>query len=472
MAEQIIFSIAQEILKNLASQALQEFGTVLGVKEELKKLGITISTVKDVLLDAEEKQKHSRSVAGWLARLKHVAYDADDLLDQVATKALLRVAETHTITRPFRDFNFSYNIAPKVKEIREKLELIAKDRQQFEFVVVNEEKRVSSSRREEISFMDRFHAPLRMAEKLRTFILRPKCRPVLGSFVEVLISSFSYLRVLDLSYSNLKELPDSVGKLKLLRYIDLTANGPVEKLPNSVCKLLNLQTLCLHLCRQLQELPADFGKLTRLRHFSISPKFGCLPEKLIQSLTSLQTLTVSRSETLTSLSEGVQCLTSLTKLVIILCSKLESLPKGIENLHSLKTLFIGSCQELKFTNTDLKGLSSLKALTLSRLPNLEALPGGLEDAANSLTYLFIEDCKKMETLPEWLKKFKSLRKLVIRNCPNLQSLPASVQYLTTLRHLEITRCPHLSQRCKMEIGEDWDHIKHVHEIYIDGKKAP
>ncbi|KAK6941722.1 Rx, N-terminal [Dillenia turbinata] len=458
MAEKILSSIAQEILKKLASQALQELATVLGVKDELKKLEISITTVKDVLLDAEEKQKHSRSVAGWLERLQHVAYDADDLLDQVATKALLREAKKHTITRPFRDFRFSSEIVPKVKEIREKLDLIAKDRQQLELVVGNEDRR-----------KDTFHEPLRMAEKLRTFILRPKCRPVLGSFVEVLISSFTYLRVLDLSYSNLKELPDSVGNLTLLRYIDLTANSPMEKLPNSVCMLLNLQTLSLHLCRQLRELPADFGKFTRLRHFSISPRFNCLPKEHIQSLTSLRTLSITRSETLTSLSEGILCLTSLTKLVIILCSKLESLPKGMEKLKCLKTLIIGSCQALKFTNMDLKGLTSLHALTLSHLPNLEALPGGLVDAASSLAYLIIEDCKKMETLPEWLKKFKSLQKLVFRNCPNLQSLPEIVH---TLRHLEITHCPHLSRRYKMETGEDWDQIKHVHEIFIDGKRRP
>ena len=39
-----------------------------------------------MLLDAEEKQEKSHAVEDWIRRLKEIVYDADDLLDDIATE--------------------------------------------------------------------------------------------------------------------------------------------------------------------------------------------------------------------------------------------------------------------------------------------------------------------------------------------------------------------------------------------------
>jgi DNA-binding GntR family transcriptional regulator len=90
MAEAVLFDIAASIIKSSASLALQEIGLLYGFKDELKKLGKTVSTIQAVLLDAEEQQAHNHAVKDWLGKLKDVMYEADDLLDDYSTELLRR----------------------------------------------------------------------------------------------------------------------------------------------------------------------------------------------------------------------------------------------------------------------------------------------------------------------------------------------------------------------------------------------
>ncbi|XP_042518485.1 putative disease resistance protein RGA3 [Macadamia integrifolia] len=93
-AESILVSGAQGILASLISVATQEIGRVSGFKGELKKkLETTLTTIQGVLQDAENQQVKRVAVKDWLSRLKSVAYDADDVLDEFNYEALRRKLE-------------------------------------------------------------------------------------------------------------------------------------------------------------------------------------------------------------------------------------------------------------------------------------------------------------------------------------------------------------------------------------------
>ena len=79
--------------------------------------------------------------------------------------------------------------------------------------------------------------------------------------------------------------------LKHLRYLNLSRNG-IKILPNSITKMLNLQTLILQGCSSLRELPKGIKNLVNLRFLDI---IGCsyqltnMPLE-IEHLTCLETI--------------------------------------------------------------------------------------------------------------------------------------------------------------------------------------
>ena len=97
MAEGALFDVANGIIGKAGNLALQEIVLIWSVKDEIAKLGETVSTIKAVLLDAEAKQHNSEvseAIKLWLKRLKDAMCDADDLLDEISTEALRREVMT------------------------------------------------------------------------------------------------------------------------------------------------------------------------------------------------------------------------------------------------------------------------------------------------------------------------------------------------------------------------------------------
>ncbi|XXG52505.1 hypothetical protein AAC387_Pa03g0820 [Persea americana] len=107
------------------------------------------------------------------------------------------------------------------------------------------------------------------------------------------IGLFRCLRALDLIRQKLeveKQLLTSLGNLQHLRYLNLSFTS-IEMLPESLTSLSYLQTLILTRCTELCQLPEKLGKLTNLRCLDI---MGCsklthMPTNMGQ-LSSLQEL--------------------------------------------------------------------------------------------------------------------------------------------------------------------------------------
>ena len=148
---ELVSNIAASVIEKLGSLAFQEISLAWGIASDLKKLEDTMSTIQAVLLDAEEKQAENHQLRVWLERLKAVFHDAVDVVDEFECEDLRRqVVKTYGSTgrKVCRFFSFSNPLAfgikmgHRVKKIRERLDLIAKDRDQFHLKVRHDEKHI------------------------------------------------------------------------------------------------------------------------------------------------------------------------------------------------------------------------------------------------------------------------------------------------------------------------------------------
>uniref|UniRef100_A0A7N2MVT4 Uncharacterized protein n=1 Tax=Quercus lobata TaxID=97700 RepID=A0A7N2MVT4_QUELO len=288
-----------------------------------------------------------------------------------------------------------------------------------------------------ISFFEENLSTLVKANKIQTFILaynkwKYDQGTIEESTLKKLISTFRYLRALDLHGLNMRMLPNTIGTLMHLKYLDLSSND-IGVLPSSITKLVNLQTLKLCQCKKLRELTVDIQKLVSLKHLDID---GC--ENLthmpcgLEQLTSLQTLTLFVvSKDPVSSSKHCGGLAELNKLND-LRGKLE-----IKNLARLKD----ATPEFKVAN--LKEKQRLSELILQW--NLESDDSvDASDDENSMDSLQPhEHLKSLKVdgymgvrVSSWLSFLTNLVELSIRNCKKCQYLPPLYQ-LSSLRELDI-----------------------------------
>ncbi|XP_026417230.1 putative disease resistance protein RGA1 [Papaver somniferum] len=134
--EKLSVNVASVILKKLVSTISQDIG-ILGVESDLKKLKTTLEMIEAVTFDAEQKQIKDAAVGLWLRRLKDVAYDVDDVLDELSYKAMYQ-SEKGRKRDKVRNFvsasnplAFRIKMSRKIKDINIKLDGIASDTVRF-----------------------------------------------------------------------------------------------------------------------------------------------------------------------------------------------------------------------------------------------------------------------------------------------------------------------------------------------------
>ncbi|XP_026384218.1 putative disease resistance RPP13-like protein 1 [Papaver somniferum] len=139
----------------------------------------------------------------------------------------------------------------------------------------DEEAKISAARRLRLEFGEdkekEFPAAASNAGKLRTFVATEMgdCKNIESLFTN------RNLRVLYLSGSTIQSLPASISKLRLLRYLNLSRCQKLDALHDGLINsLYKLQTLILHDCSSLSELPEDLGLMKNLRHLDVSNGFS------------------------------------------------------------------------------------------------------------------------------------------------------------------------------------------------------
>jgi hypothetical protein len=86
-ASMVLSPILQVFFERMASHDFDDFFCGRKLNDKLlRKLKIALLSVNVVLEDAEDRQFMETSVKEWLHELKDVVYDAEDILDEIATK--------------------------------------------------------------------------------------------------------------------------------------------------------------------------------------------------------------------------------------------------------------------------------------------------------------------------------------------------------------------------------------------------
>ncbi|XP_059642494.1 disease resistance protein L6-like [Cornus florida] len=333
---------------------------------------------------------------------------------------------------------------------------------------------------------------------LEILILR-RCESLVE--IDQSIGNMKNLKILDISYSDIRRLPDEIWMLEKLEVIDFTCSSylrgdipsnmgrlsslrflsfrdtEIQSLPTSMGELSCLQTLNLGGCTELQshpelpsslrvlyvasipnltnlvnlqelhfvggeyvEIPRDIGLLSKLEKLTLdSTNIRTLPKE-IGDFSQLKVLNVR-------LCDDLQCIlglpSSLVDLSLALCDSLERLP-DLSNLKNLLKFSLNTCVGL----TEVQGLGNLESLTsldinaCDKLANLEKM----RDLSNlkKLEILCITDCLELLVI-QGLDKLESLKYLDLHDCENLLEIEG-LDALESVEVLNLSGCTSLGTK--------------------------
>ncbi|KAK8619083.1 hypothetical protein V6N13_133050 [Hibiscus sabdariffa] len=254
-----------------------------------------------------------------------------------------------------------------------------------------------------------------------------------------MVRDFKGFRVLKFGSANIGSLAESIGKLKHLRYFDISRTY-IRRLPKSITQLYLLETLRLLRCFELEQLPGEMKILVNLRHLYISD--GCHVPVEVGCLTSLQMLPVFKV--------GIERGRGIVELGFLVELRGELVIDGLENvrdkeeargarlwekkkLHKLTYKWNNERKGCSKHEEVLEGLephSNLKSLSIEHYKGgyypswLSQKTGGDPSAAfqpMSLVELHLLCCKNVKNLPS-LGQYPNLKFLEIKHLDNVRGI--------------------------------------------------
>ncbi|RYR40619.1 hypothetical protein Ahy_A09g046370 [Arachis hypogaea] len=389
--------------------------------ELLERLDEILCDVEPVLDDAELKQLSDKRVKKWLVDLQDALYMADDFLEELSTKAA-----TATPRDPGNSNDWSravdsiiedsgVNVIEKIVSTLESL-VKRKDKLGLEKSV----KLDTSWRLPSTSLVS--SDACKRAVHLRTALDFSWYRQSIDVESKPWLLQ-QQLRVLSFP---IKSLPESIGELIYLRYLNLS-KAWIVTLPESICKLYNLQTLILGTCYELEMLPSRMQDLVNLQHLDIRgvSRLKEMPKKMskLKHLNFLSYYIIGKHE-----ENGIRELGTLDNLHgsfhILNLENVKNSDEALEakmgNKKHLNTLKL-QWFPLGYIYTDhvkileeLQPHENLKELSIEGYHG-ETFPGWLSlSRYSNMTKLSLNDCENCCELP-WLGQLPSLQHLKLSN---------------------------------------------------------
>ncbi|XP_073000313.1 disease resistance protein RGA2-like [Typha latifolia] len=134
----LALALVRPLIEKLGNELWKKLGLLWDLDRELKKMKSSLVAITKVLDDAERKSIADELVRHWLWKLKDVAYDMDDLLDDFRIEAHRR-SRNKNVKGKVRDFlssdnhvAFSYKMVNRIKEMTKRLGEILEEKGRFQ----------------------------------------------------------------------------------------------------------------------------------------------------------------------------------------------------------------------------------------------------------------------------------------------------------------------------------------------------
>ncbi|KAG6530857.1 disease resistance protein RGA2-like [Zingiber officinale] len=288
--------------------------------------------------------------------------------------------------------------------------------------------------KEEEGMLTRGLTELSHYNKLRTLMLSSRYTHESFIFDCGVLEKFKKIRVLGLRDCAIRELPNSIGTLIHLRYLDLSYNHKIRRLPESLCDLYNLQTLILWKCFNLESLPHGMMKLINLRKLDAS-KY--VVDKFIHNITEVGKLTsLQNLSTFKVLKDNGHKLAELNRLKQLRGKLCITNLENVENKDEANIASLNSKEHLN--RLELEWTFSRESGSEVTLQISEQVLEGLQPHHN-LQWLTIRGYNGARP-PNWLHEqvYSRLDTLQLQNCKNWNDLLVIGQ-LSQLKHLCLVR---------------------------------
>ncbi|KAJ3684303.1 hypothetical protein LUZ61_013467 [Rhynchospora tenuis] len=494
MAGTIAVSTLVKIVgEKLGSKLLKEFSSLWGVKNDLEALESAISTIRDVLDDAEQYFQENKPVYNWLMKLKEVVYDADDLLDKIYLEAEKEKSKSYGKTSKVGNFisnanplkPLKFKLVNKIKSINKRLDAVAAEKEKYLLgglgkttlaqLAYNEDElkeyfnlkiwvyvsqdfnigNIVTAMMDSVSKGEcKLQNPSNLAEELQKYLNGKRFLIVLDDIWNENQEEWEKLKVI------LK--CGAIGRAEYPNWMMVLSENNTEKFPY-------LTSLTLSHFKQCSSLSSLAG-LSQLKYLKLegmlfltnySGHFPSLDELHLCEMPNLEEVKTMKLDT-----ENVYkpAFPRLSKLVISGYPKVRIKPHlptsvvkleleksneellGVEYFNGESSSEICSqllgIRELRIRQMEtelvlLKHLSSLTRLQFGWCKR-NCLPESMRHLS-SLRELDISGCRGLHALPEWLGELKSLEQLEITWTP-LACLPESMKHMSFLRELWFWNC--------------------------------
>ncbi|KAL5802193.1 hypothetical protein ACOSQ4_030498 [Xanthoceras sorbifolium] len=254
--------------------------------------------------------------------------------------------------------------------------------------------------------------------------------------VSNILSRLKKLRVLSLEKYYIVELPDSIGGLRLLRFLNLCGNE-IRSLPESINSMCNLQILILRNCRKLSRWPCSMANLINLRHLDIlgassikDMPMGVRKWEHLQTLSNFIVGENSGSSLMDLKHLKFLCQElhiSRLENVIILEDKIEFILSDKKDLKVLLLEWGSRFDESRDEEVDKKVLDmlrphqNLEKLTIEHYGGTRFSTWVGDSSFSKTTVLTLKNCKKCTSMPS-LGLLSSLKSLTIEGMGGIKSI--------------------------------------------------